>query len=563
MFAVLFRRLRAELPGAKLNVNAADRRLPRPGLLCALCLAASLGSVARAELTPESPEVKKAVERGLAFLATTQHDALGGKALIGLACYKATNNADDPVAQKQLKAVVEQIAATQTTLNTHNNYSVGIAIIFLATVDPQGSRESLNILLAELLKRQKGHGGWGYTERPTGDTSMTQYAVLGMWEASRAGLDTPVAAWEKVANWLLRTQDPSGGFGYQGNDPGGGALVPQQEVRHSLTAGGLASVLVCADQLGLADASDQPEEGVPSALSRVDKQQPKIAPRPRRSNNVNTSRLRDALSMGRDWFIKNWSLSAPASVHYFHYFLYALERYEAFRDALGGPPEDQDWYTQGAESLLKSQHESGAWYGQTGAATDTAFSILFLVRSTQKALAPRLLGAGSMVGGRGIPKAQGPLRMQGGDIVATPLKASTDRLLTVMENANDPASLEAAEGFYEIAGKADPETLSKHTEQFKKLAANERPESRVAAVRALGRVRNLDDVPVLLFALTDPDTRVVSAAVDALRYVSRQPAGTPGTVITDEASRDAALVYWKQWYRRLRPDADLSGIDAP
>ena len=57
-----------------------------------------------------------------------------------------------------------------------------------------------------------------------------------------------------MANWLLKTQDPSGGFGYQGNiAPNAGALVAQSEIRPSMTAAGSGSLYICANLLGLID----------------------------------------------------------------------------------------------------------------------------------------------------------------------------------------------------------------------------------------------------------------------------------------------------------------------
>jgi hypothetical protein len=515
----------------------------------------------QAELTPTSPDVQQAVTKALEFLGQQDHPALGGNALVGLAVLKATDDVNHPIVQKQATATVQQIMSTKNLLRQHNNYSVGIGIIFLAQLDPLKYREPLELLLAELGSRQMSNGAWGYEGRITGDTSMTQYAVLGMWEAARAGYSTPVDTWEKVANWLLRTQDPSGGFGYQAKDPESFSRVQQSEVRHSLTAGGLASVYLCADYLGFVkQGTFASEDNLPSALRPVAKEQAANKPQTRRSQNVDASRLADTLKMGELWFDKNWLIGGQHTQKYFHYYLYALERYETFREAFGGPKELHDWYQEGAKALLDTQSKDGAWYGETGSATDTAFSVLFLTRSTRKALGPRILGGGSMVGGRGIPKSDGPLRIQGGDIVAAQTKVSTTQLLAMIEGADDSASVQAAESIYQVAEAADESTLSQHALTFKHLVGNKHPEARVAAVKALGRLRNLDDVPTLLYAISDPDTRVVIAAVDALRYISRQPYGSPGTVVTDAASRDAALDYWKRWYRTIRPDADLSGL---
>ena len=74
----------------------------------------------------------------------------------------------------------------------------------------------ISTLLEYLHSQQKGHGGWGYAEKTSGDTSMTQYGVLSAWEAKQAGFSVSPDAMERAANWLLSTQDPSGGYGYQG-----------------------------------------------------------------------------------------------------------------------------------------------------------------------------------------------------------------------------------------------------------------------------------------------------------------------------------------------------------
>ena len=45
----------------------------------------------------------------------------------------------------------------------------------------------------------------------------------------------------------------------------------------------------------------------------------------------------------------------------------------------------------------------------------------------------------------------------------------------------------------------------------------------MAAVRALGKTRDLDNVRVLIYALTDPDREVVRAANEGLLRISRSP----------------------------------------
>src|SRR5207245_2523253 len=68
-------------------------------------------------------------------------------------------------------------------------YSVGLATAMVAELDVDQHRAELEGLAALLVKLQKPHGGWGYPNQPTGDTSMTQYAVYGLWTAARAGVN--------------------------------------------------------------------------------------------------------------------------------------------------------------------------------------------------------------------------------------------------------------------------------------------------------------------------------------------------------------------------------------
>ena len=69
-------------------------------------------------------------------------------------------------------------------------------------LDPEKYRPEIECLLQFLHARQKKHGGWGYYEQETGDTSMTQYGVLSSWEAKQAGFNISPDSMEAVTNWL-------------------------------------------------------------------------------------------------------------------------------------------------------------------------------------------------------------------------------------------------------------------------------------------------------------------------------------------------------------------------
>ena len=524
-------------------------------LVAAVCLTIALAAPTRADAvggkySPESPEIEAAVQRAVKFLQQDKvENRLGGKALMGLALVKAGVDHNDAKIREAADELANAVATGRGLDEGNIVYTLGLSIIFLTQLDPQQHGEQIKNLLDRLLKCQKPHGGWGYLVRPTGDTSMTQYGVLAMWEASRAGFAVPDDAWERVCNWLLRTQDPGGAFGYQGEDPQSFERVKQVGVRHSLAAAGSGCLYICQDHLGLGDRQSQ-RGAAPSSLRRVE--QRGIITR-RRGANVETQRLAAAQQLGNAWFEANYTIEPPAG--YTHYYMYALERYQSFREALGGPPEKKPWYDDGATYLLENQQSDGGWVGECGKSCDTAFGILFLVRSTRKSLIRAgLLGDGALLAGRGLPRDGDLVQTQGGEVVAKPLVGPAEHLLTLMEDADNPEYLSAVEGFAELAREADEETLNKHARRLRELAGSPRPEARVTAVRALGRTRDISQVPTLIYALSDPEGEVVQAAVEALRYLSRKPPNSTGTVITDDGSRRAAIEFWKGWYRTLRPD---------
>jgi hypothetical protein len=77
-------------------------------------------------------------------------------------------------------------------------------------------------------------------------------------------------------------------------------------------------------------------------------------------------------------------------------------------------------------------------------------------------------------------------------------------------------------------------------------------------VKLLARTRDLDQVPVLLEALKDPDAEVFVAANEGLRFISRKfvlPAFGNGAA--DDAAHKAAISFWTNWYKSLNTDVEL------
>lgn len=518
-------------------------------------------------VTPESPEVKAVVEKAIRFLEQPLPQSLasmpnsvspGAKSLVAMCLLKAGRKADHPLVKDAVESIRQALAMTTGTtyVSPLDVYNTGLCIVFLFELDPQTYRAEMERLTQQLISVQQKNGGWGYPGRSTGDTSMTQYGCLGLWAAENVGISVPVDSWERAANWLVRTQDPSGAFGYQGVDPGNYTRVSQNEIRHSLSAAGLGSLYICGERLRLF-GSLEPEEdpNLPPALKRRKKQQ-SIG---RGSGVVEVNRVRDTMEHGKAWLQSKYRIDPP---EWCYYYLYAYERYQSFRELTPGEGKASvNWYDDGYRFLAKSQRADGAWDSPPGHNTvaDTTFGILFLLRSTKKVIErAKTLGAGMLVGGRGLPGNMSEAEMRLGGFRAKKLSGPAMQLLSIIGDPEDPKFEQVVAAIEEDGIEGGDETLSEVAKRLRKLAAGQSPESRAAALRALARTRNLDEVPLLIEALKDPEPIVFSAANDGLRFISRKFYGAGFWSGIDEKIREEARKQWTEWYLSVRPNAILA-----
>jgi len=256
-----------------------------------------------------------------------------------------------------------------------------------------------------------------------------------------------------------------------------------------------------------------------------------------------------AIERGQAWYDEHFKLERS---QYPCYVLYSLERYKSFEELLEGyAPSEPDWYQLGYEYLKMNQQADGNWNGSAGAPCETAFAILFLLRSTQKSIKASL-GEGTLVGGRGLSADLSRMKMQRGRLVTELKPTEVDKLLDMLEGSGNE-SLEAlmSDSTALRVGNVGPE----EARRLQQIVKSGQPQARLLAVRALGRMRDLDYVPILLYAMTDPDKRVVREARDGLRFVSRRFNGFALPDNFNDTQRYNALDKWKQWYRRVRPNA--------
>lgn len=505
-------------------------------------------------VTPASPEVQEVVEKGLAYLDENNDQRLGGKCVVALAFLKSGDK-DHPRIAEAVEACREGMRNGDQG-NSSTIYSCGIAIIFLSELNPRAHSDLITYYLGALERRQKANGAWGYSHEPVGDTSQTQYGALALWEAHQQGFRASPNAVSGMSDWLIRTQDPGGGWAYKGEVAPGEERVEQAqtEISLSLVSAAMGSALIAADLCGLlrAGAADEAVVGnVPEALRAANQGNDRAAP-PLSPSTVNRDLLMRAIRDGDAWMDENYDVSQS---RYQLYYMYALERYKSFHEVLtGNAPEEPEWYNAGYEWLKAEQRSDGSWFGNCGKEVDTGFAVLFLLRSTQQSLR-RGLGEGALLSGRGLPRNLAGAKLSRGQVIVQEARTEVTQLLSLLDDEQSERLDALAEDPTAIEVGAVDERSARRLEQ---LVRGGEPAARLLAVRALGRTGDLDYAPTLIYALTDPDRRVVREARDGLRFISRklQGVGLPDTF--DERQRYDAIEKWKRWYLSVRPDAAIS-----
>lgn len=522
-------------------------------------LFASLPRIATAH-TPESPEVRAVINKGLKYLETCKEGRLGGQCLIALAFLKDGADEKHP---KIVAAVNACQAATKGEVGA-DIYSTGIAIIFLCALNPSKYQPEIVKLRDSLEDRQKSCGGWGYADKQTGDTSMTQYGMLSYWEMNAVGIPISAKSVERAADWLLRTQDPQGNWGYQGkeaDDAKQSALV-NQEPKNSLgmSIAGLGCTYMAGDLLGLSELHSDLDNTLPPALRPLKKAAAKRGP----ATNMDVRLLRAAQERGKAWFAKNYKIDPPG---FTHYYLYALERGKSFQEAAAGRSvKEPTWYDEGFAYLKKTQKANGCWDTEEGQKpyvdVNTAFSVLFLLRSTKKAIErAKSYGDGSLLAGRGLPTEVQEVRVRGGQVAAKRLANPTTELIDILSKPDHsmfPAVAADVDLLRDRLKAAKPEEKKELLHRLRTLAATGVPDARVTAVRVLSQLRDIESCPALLAALDDPDWQVVLAADEGLQFVGWKTSGV--NLLGDKPdnkARASAKERWKTWYLTVRPDAEL------
>src|SRR5262249_39502694 len=276
------------------------------------------------------------------------------------------------------------------------------------------------------------------------------------------------------------------------------------------------------------------------------------------------AQIDQAVKRGMTWLSANFSLTNLAAVgHSPFYMLYGIERIGALaeRQTIGRV----DWYERGRSFIHSSQQRDGSWTGTYGVEMNTVWAMLFVTKSTAKTIQKiqvKRLGAGTLLGGRGLPSDLTSLTVAGGRVVSRPMNGAIEGMLAVLEDPRAEQADAAVTGLVDRYYREGPAVLRPYKARFRKILTDRDPGVRRVAAWALAHTEDLDIVPLLIDALVDPDEEVGTAAKLGLQVLSRKVEGLgPPTPSTPEQRR-AAAQRWRDWFNAIRPP-DLNDPDDP
>ena len=542
------------------------------GTIVAICTVVNSASL-KAQ-APSEDQIQSAINLAIGNLKKRLPHLKGGEsALVAMALLKSGESLDDPVINDAIGRILAQITGDEFRAVNHHIYEAGVSIMALANADPVKYRPQIQTIARFIVKHQQEPGGWYYPDPPSKqlcDTSITQYAILGLWEAARAGVPIPKKTWDLAAAFHVRYQNENGSYSYH---PVQGSLAYGDGGRHTMTVAGIGSLYVARMYLypSAQDVAEEKEKGKARRPTKSGKKygvlepnDPTIPAAPvvkdileeNTSYRVQTrlAAIDKAIGSGTTWMKTNYSIDLATG--YSVYYLYGIERWMALADLKEF--NGRDWYADGAARLIRTFSGDG-WNDTCGPDAATAFGLLFLKKATAKMVTKstrrgvdKKLGGGVLIGGRGLPDDLGSIEVDRAGVRVRKMKGPVDELLAELEKS-DGQQLESVQAaLVETIATEDPEALIGQTNRLVKLLNDKRVEVRRTVLWALGRTNDLRIVPKIIGGLSDPDPSCVVEARNALQYISKNSdAEQPPDDFTED-QRNKAVVFWKKWYQNVR-----------
>ena len=544
-------------------MTSAFRRLPGATLIAVAFVTTTHAAGLK---STKVPRYDAAVAKAVSFLQSAKILKEADFTLAAYALLKAGVDQEDKIVAAGIEAAKERAAqGNYRGIGYDHIYLSGVDAMLLADSDQDAHFDHLQKIANYVQSAQRGDGSWTDTgpESP-GDVSMTQYGVLALWAAKRAGCQVAGASLDNAAAWLVQTGNQDGGWGYR---PGTNAGPGKGSSTHNMTMAAAGSVAVARTLLhGPKGGLKKQEKAAPKfgVLEVAETEAEKAAKSgkafPNYSPRMNAGSMDSRIDRAFGW---NQSRFSPvSSAEHKIYFYYALERAAALAD-LG-----DSWFTTYGDGLLTLQGKEGQFKTHSGETNGTSLAILYFMRSTQQIL-DKQYGGGIQVGGSDLTT------LFGGKDKKKKELGPLDELLGELENV-DFSSLENMDEIVEKVQYGSKEELIGQVDKLKLLLKSPEAAHRQTAYFALGRTGDFDLIPEVLKGLRDPNLDVNVEALRALRYISRKPGGfglpddplAGPTFSSDEQKlvrannwRTKAYRAWADWYRKVRPYEEGGGLD--
>ena len=149
-----------------------------------------------------------------------------------------------------------------------------------------------------------------------------------------------------------------------------------------------------------------------------------------------------------------------------------------------------------------------------------------------------------------------------GKIVRPKIAGPAEDQLAILEKGKDHPDYQDYVDYHgDLLAGISRKELRQWSQRLRRLLKGGARDARGVAAEALGQIRDLDNAPALIEALSDPSWKVKVKARDALLTLSRRLEAFGLTDTKPEIEKDAHLMRvrsirrWKTWYKSIRPDA--------
>ena len=527
----------------------------------------------------ETSKIQQAIEKAHRYLLRQKLTGPSGS-LAATAYLKSGGDKSNPFIKQLIQEIFDKQKSGTYVPIEHHHYEAGVDLMLLEAVDAEAFRPQMQLIVKYLLEKQQSNGSWYYPyglEPDCGDTSITQYAVMGLWAAVRSNIEIPTETFEKIARWHISKQKGDGGFSYHPFEQKVGPIPDYNKAIPSMTTAGTSSLLIV--RRILFGNAEQDAEVRPTASKRRFGVLERFSEGKLSSANgaveVKLASIDKSLKQSVRWMTADFANRQKRTEVFFTYRMYSIERVAALLDvATFG---DYDWYEEGSNDLLLRQLADGSWDELAKPVAATSMALMFLSRATTTIVSPgrkiSMVGSGLQAGGRGLPENLDSVEMKDGSITQRKIVGAVDNLLLELERSSDAkvADIQAAD--VETVQLEKPEDLIGQVDRLRRLAKDTRIEVRRTALWALGRSQQISAVPILISALRDADLSVVREASLGLCILPRLPEGSGKPIDPTEDAQlglsESATVEqrhqvitkwqndsirnWTEWYQKNRP----------